>query len=152
MIRYINLLAHFNKGTVLLRREVLREMHYCGKWSISLEHKIPHDSSYLVEVNTILWKEFGIDASVYGDKFAEIKRNSTIIVPPNSEVTIVMMKLNSSIAFQTPKEVEYKARRWSDVLSDIFRNSINPKPGYFPIHTPNSINVVRHLEKRGEFD
>jgi hypothetical protein len=140
-----------DKRVLLHRKPIQGDESMLSPWSITMERFIPHGDNPLDVINKVLSNTFGINPYVYSDDVAVMKRFSPVVIK-GCRLTIISVKMKTALRFQIGAGHQFMAMQWSDVLSDIMKNSVYNNVATRAKHTFVAVDVAKELQIKGEFD
>lgn len=149
--RYMNLTVVLPDGRILLQRNMGAQALASTQWSGSVERFLATSMDPGIEAARVLYSQFKVRPSLQDSGSVVIDRLAPIESLSGRYIVPFVVRIKTHLNFQALTTEQFQAGRFDDILDDILANSIYPKQGQFPRHTPTFIHVARALHERREF-
>jgi len=150
-LRYLNLTLVLPDGRILLQRDMGKHARSSTQWSGSVERFLGTSMDPGVEANRVLYNQFKVRPSIHDTGPVTMTRLPPVQSLTGKYIIPFIARVKTHLNFQALTTEQFQAGRFDDVLDDILSNSIYPKQGQFPRHTPTFIHVARALHEMKEF-
>lgn len=152
VLRYLNLILVLPDNRLLLKRDK-GTLSRTWQWSVTEEQYLGTAQDGAVEANKILLNNYKLSPSLnLVNGSVDLERIAPVQSLTGKFVLPFVAKVNHHISFQAKMAEQFRAVRFDDLLDEIMANSIYPKAGDFPLHTPVAIHTARACHERRIFE